>query len=211
MVLPFVPGLRRVQEMLMTESAAIYRHGVLVSPAVPCRIHVSRLFAESADPSDANMRSMSEWGFTMPWNTNVEIGDQLLSGVIDCVAGEVLQHDTWKTAVRVWATRPKLATPQTTLTFYRPNNVDNNLALVGTFTVQVVFDRNKPVEPPIRYVPGGRAFWKGGWFVGEMELAVLLPEDRFVLDGMAGVVVEILPIQPQHMEVRFLIDEGGVR
>lgn len=211
MVLPFVPRLRQVQNSLMTDAVTVYRHGALVDADVPCRVTVSRLFAESADPSDGNMRSMSEWGFTMPWNADVEIGDQLVSGRIDAIAGEVLHDDTWKLATRVWAARPKIATPQVAVTFYRPNNVDNNMALVGTFQVQIIFDRNKPAESPLRYVPAGRALWKGGWFVGEMELAVVLPEDRFVLDGMAGVIVEILPVQPQHLELRFLIDEGGVR
>jgi len=210
-VLPYLPMLRTVQNRLMTEQVDIFRHGTLVSAHVPCRITVSRLFAEPGDPSDANMRSSSEWGFTVPWNTNVAIGDQLITGLIDCIAGEVLKDDTWKTAVRIWATRPKLATPQISITFYRPNNEDASTLALGPFTVNVVFNRNQPTESPIRYVPAGRSQWKGGWFVGDMGLAVVQPEDRFVLDGMAGVVVEILPVQPQHIEVRFLMDEGGAR
>jgi len=211
MVLAYVPRLRQIQNSLMTDTVTTFRHGVLVASDVPCRVTVSRLFAESADPSDANMRSMSEWGFTMPWDADVAIGDQLICGQIDAVAGEVLHEDTWKTAIRVWAARPKLATPQVTVTFYRPNNIDNDMQTVGTFNVQIVFDRNKPAESPLRYVPGGRSMWKSGWFVGEMDLAVVRVEDRFVFEGMAGVIYEILPIQPQHLELRFMLDEGGAR
>jgi hypothetical protein len=212
MVTQFVPRLRQLQQKLMTERVDVYRGVTEVGHQLPCRIHTSRLFAEPGDPSDANMRSMTEWGFTLPWDVNVRIGDQLMVGTrIDAIAGEVLFDDTWITAVRVWATRPKIATARTPITFWRGNYDDDAMTQIGPFIVQVVYDRNKAIEPPIRYVPAGRAQYKTGWFVGGMELAVLLPEDRFLFEGYAGIVIEVLPGQPQHIEVRFLLDEGGAR
>lgn len=212
MVLQFVPRLRQVQRMLMTDTVDIFRGVTEVGHEIPCRVHTSRLFAEPADPSDANMRSMSEWGFTCPWDTDVQIGDQLIVGTrIDSIAGEVLLDDTWKTAVRIWATRPKVATARTVVTFWRGNYDDDSMTQIGPFTVQIVYDRNKAIEPPIRYVPAGRAQYKTGWFVGGMELHAVQPEDRFMFEGFAGIVTEVLPGQPQHVEVRFVMDEGGAR
>lgn len=210
MVLPLVPRLRAVQTMLMTETVAIYRAGTLVASAIPCRKHNNRLLAEPADPSDANMRSVMEWGFTMPWGTDCQVGDQLISGEIDIIVGESLRTDTWGTAVRAWGTRPREVTEFFMLTFYRGNSSDETLSALGPFKIRLVYDRNRPAEAPVRYTPGAHSQYKGGWFIGDLSFAVQ-PGDRFMLDGYGGFINEVLPRQPQHIEARFTFDEGGPR
>jgi hypothetical protein len=210
MVLPYLPLLRATQNRLMTQTVDIYRRDVQIGFAVPCRIHNNRLLAEPADPSDANMRSVMEWGFTMPTGTDCHVGDRLVCGAIDVIAGESLFTDTWATAVRVWATRPREVTEQMSILFKRPNADDATMLDVGPFTVRVVYNRNEPIEAPLRYSPAGRSVYKGGWFIGDQSFSVI-PGDLFLLEGLNGVITEVLPKQPQHIEARFLIDEGGAR
>jgi hypothetical protein len=210
MVVQFLPRLRAVQEMLMTQTVDIYRRDVQIGFAVPCRIHNNRLLAEPADPSDANMRSVMEWGFTMPVTTDCIVGDRLVCGQIDVIAGESLWTDTWATALRVWATRPREVTEQMSILFKRPNEDDATMLDIGPFTVRVVYNRNEPTEAPVRYSPAGRAVYKGGWLIGDQSFAVI-SGDLFLLEGLNGVITEVLPKQPQHIEARFLIDEGGAR
>jgi hypothetical protein len=210
MVLPFLPLLRATQNRLMTQTVDIYRRGVQIGFNVPCRIHNNRLLAEPADPSDANMRSVMEWGFTMPIGTDCHVGDRLICGSIDVIAGEALSTDTWATAVRVWATRPREVTAYMEMTFYRGNSVDASMIALGPYTVRLVYDRNQPAETPVRYTPAAHSQNKGGWFIGDLSFGVQ-PGDRFMLDGYGGVITEVLPKQPQHIEAKFIFDEGGPR
>lgn len=211
MVVQFLPRLRAVQNRLMTDVVSIYRGGTLIAADVPCRIHNNRLLAEPADPSDANMRSVMEWGFTMPWGTDCRVGDRLVArDEIDVIAGESLWTDTWGTAVRVWATKPREVTGYMDMTFYRANSLNESVQTIGPFRVRLVYDRNQPVESPVRYTPGGHSLYKGGWFIGDMTFAVVTG-DRFIYEGWGGVVTEVLPMQPQHIEAKFIFDEGGPR
>jgi hypothetical protein len=210
MVLPYLPKLRALHNLLMTDVVTIYRGGTLIASNVPCRKHNNRLLAEPADPSDANMRSVMEWGFTMPWGTDCQVGDHLVSGEIDVIVGESLRTDTWGVAVRVWGTRPREVTERFSLTFYRGSYDSDVQTTVGPYTVRVVYDRNKPEEAPIRYTPAGHSIYKSGWLIGDLSFNVR-PGDRFMLDGYAGVITEVLPKQPQHREARFALDEGGDR
>lgn len=209
-----LPHLRTLQESLMTESCRIVREGVVIDTGIPCRKTSSRLFAEPGDPQDANMRSMAEWGWTMPIDVDVQVGDavELTDGSLSTIAGEVLQDDTWVIATRVWATRPKTASPTTTVSLYRFNDGVDDYVLVGTFDVQIVYDRISPEETPIRYAQAARTFSKGGWIIGALGFAPQVG-DTFNLgpQDYAAVITEVLPFQPQRVEARFTVDTGGPR
>lgn len=212
MVLSYVPALRRIQESLMTDRVRIVRRGVIVANNVPARITSSRLFAEPADPHDANLRSTSEWGFTLPVGTSVQVSDTIekTDGSLSAIIGEVIDKDTWETAVRVWATRPKSATPTTDVTLWRYQSGLDDWSQVGTFAVQVVFDRVAPVATPLRYAPAGRSSYQGGTLIGSILSFTPEIDDRFTLGGHGCVITQVLPHQPQHVEAKFIMDEGGV-
>lgn len=211
MVLAYIPQLRAVQEALMTDRVQIVRRGVIVANNVPARITSSRLFAEPADPHDANLRSTSEWGFTLPFGTSVRVSDTIekTDGSLSAIVGEVVDGDTWELAVRVWATKPKSATPTTDVTLYRYQSGIDDWSSIGTFAVQIVFDRVAPTATPIRYAPAGRSSYQGGTLIGTLTFTPQI-DDRFTLDGFACVITQVLPQQPQHREAKFIMDEGGV-
>lgn len=210
----YLPIMETMHEALMTDRVSIYRNGVLVAANVQCRATSNRLFAEPADPTDANMRSMSEWGFTMPSDTDLCVGDHVISDPpfahIDCIIGEVVQGDTWQIALRAWGNRPKLATPNISVVLYRYDIDLDDWVAQAAQSVQVVYDRNQPKETPIRYTPAAASSYQGGWLVGDMDFDVEV-EDRFQIDNYGGIIVEILPTQPQHKEARFVIDVSGAR
>lgn len=211
MVLQYVPALRALQESLMTDRVRIIRIGAIVANNVPARITSSRLFAEPADPHDANLRSLSEWGLTMPKGTDARVSDTIekTDGSLTLIIGEVVTGDTWETAVRVWATKPKSATPLTEVTLYRYQSGLDDWAMFATYMVQVVFDRVAPESTPIRYAAAGRSSYQGGTLIGPMSFAPLI-DDRFTLGGKGCVITQVLPQQPQHIEAKFIMDEGGV-
>jgi hypothetical protein len=182
MVVALLPVLRASQRRLMTETVDVYRAGILVHANVPARITSSRLFTEPADPHDAN----------------------------SAIVGEVLQDDTWKTATRVWATRPKTATPPVSITFYRYSSGSDDWVSVGAHTVQVVFDRVAALETPLRYSPAGRSSYQGGTLIGDLTFAPVV-DDRFALNSYACIIDAVLPNQPQHVEAHFLMDMSGAR
>ena len=207
-----VADLRAFQEELMTNTLDVYRDGSLHLSGVPCRVTSNRLFAEPADPYDANMRSMAEWGFTCPAGTDVQVADRVLcvsQGLtLDLAVGEVVAGDTWETAVRFWCNKPKTATPSVTVTLLRYNPTTDDWDALPPQKVQLVYDRNAPEATPFRYSPAVRTSWKAGWFIGDLDFDVLV-EDRFALDGYAGVVTQVLPEQPQRIEAMFQLDFGG--
>ena len=206
----FTPYLRVIQEDLMTERCRIIRDSVLVVDDVPCRVTSSRLFAEPPDPSDANMRSMQEWGWTLPLGFDVEVGDTLekMDGSLSTIAGEVMKDDTWATAIRVWATRPKSSVPHTTVTIWRFDDTAEVWAEQDTYDVQVVWDRNRPEETPVRYAPAARTMYKGGWIIGALAMDVRVG-DRFALGDNAAFIVDVAMFQPQRTEAKFRIDISG--
>jgi hypothetical protein len=212
MVVALLPVLRASQRRLMTETVDVYRAGILVHANVPARITSSRLFTEPADPHDANLRSTSEWGFTLPWSVEVLVADTIVfhAGANSAIVGEVLQDDTWKTATRVWATRPKTATPPVSITFYRYSSGSDDWVSVGAHTVQVVFDRVAALETPLRYSPAGRSSYQGGTLIGDLTFAPVV-DDRFALNSYACIIDAVLPNQPQHVEAHFLMDMSGAR
>jgi hypothetical protein len=205
-----IPALKAIQERQMTETLDIIRHGTTVATAVPCRLHSGRLFSEPGDPQDANMRATSEFGITVPLGTDVEIGDTIVArgGALRLIAGEVMKHDTWATAIRIWATRPKNTTPMTSVTLWRYNAAIDDWEIAGTWDVQVVYDRNQPQEPPVRFSPAASARLKGGWLIGDLTFAPKVG-DRFTLEGYACVIREVYPLQPQHIEAKFSMDISG--
>lgn len=192
----------------MTDSLSIYRDGSLIASDVRCRSHANRLFAEPADPYDANVRSMAEWGFTVPKGTDVRVGDRIVcttqSQTLDLIVGEVVRADTWEVAVRIWANKPKTATERRWIVLVR-----GGVELPPQY-VQVVFDRNELKYPPLRYSPAAEVRYKGGWLIGDLDFDVQT-EDTFTLDGYAGVISHVLPAQPQRKEAFFMIDMSGVR
>lgn len=210
----FVPDLREFQESLMTNTLDTYRAGSIHLTDVPCRVTSNRLFAEPADPYDANVRSMAEWGFTVPHGTDVVVGDRIVcvsQGLtLDLNAGEVVAGDTWETAVRIWCNKPKTATPHVSIVLWRYNTGTDDFVALSAQDVQVVYDRNAPVETPLRYSPATRSSYKGGWLVGDPTFDVAA-EDRFVLDGYHGIISQVLPEQPQRIEAAFILDVGGPR
>lgn len=208
---PMLAPLRAIQRALMTEECAIKRDGSLIA-TVACRKHKDRLFSEPGDPQDANLRSTQEWGFTFPEGTDVEVSDTVEGpdGSPSIIVGEVLRGDTWEIAVRVWGTEPKTATPHTTVTLWRYDSDDDDWAEAWTGDVQVVYDRNKPIESPVRFVPAGRSVYKGGAIVGPLDMDVRVG-DRFTLDGFAANITYVLPEQPQRVEAHFDLDVSGPR
>ncbi|MDQ3168366.1 MAG: hypothetical protein M3P94_06935 [Chloroflexota bacterium] len=199
----------------MTETCTVYRNGILHLAFVRCRVFSDRLLADQPDPQDANMRSIASWGFTMPSNTDVRLGDRLvinrLSGtIIDVIVGEVVQGDTWEVAMRAWGNRPKIATPQLTLVLWRWNEAAQDFLSLPAQAINIVYDRNEAVEPTIRYSPAGQSSLKGGFLIGGLTFDVKTG-DRFDTGGSGGVVTEVLPHQPQRIEARFVIDTSGLR
>lgn len=223
MVVSYLPMLRAAQEVLMTDVVQVVRDGVVIHADVPARITASRLFAEPGDPHDANLRSTQEFGFTIPaLYSDVIVGDTIekLDGggnvMLSVIAGEVMSHDTWMTAVRIWATRPKTATPLVDVQLWRYDNATQDYVKLLTGlgdpfvqTVQVVFDRIQPNETPLRYSPGGRTSYQGGTLIGDLSFDVRL-DDRFTLNTYGCIVDEVLPMQPQHIEAHFVMDLSGV-
>lgn len=204
--------LSSIQNRLMTDTCRVLRNGSVVTNAIACRVHKDRLFTEPADPQDANFRSTQEWGFTMPTGTDVRIGDevQLQAHSISAIIGEVLYHDTWQTALRVWGTEPKLATPTIPVVLWRYNPTLDDWEGMTAQNVQIIYDRNQPEESPVRYVPAGRAVYKHGALIGGLDFDVKIG-DRFTIDGFSASITMLLPEQPQHIEARFRMDLSGDR
>lgn len=207
-----VTDLRAFHNELMTNTLDTYRGGSLYLSDVPCRVTSNRLFAEPADPYDANIRSMAEWGFTCPAGTDIQVGDRILCTTqglaLDLIAGEVVAGDTWELAVRVWCNKPKTATPGYEIVLLRFDMNTEEYVALDPQHVQVVYDRNQPEETPIRYSPAVRSSYKSGWLIGDLTFDVQV-DDRFVLDGYAGVITQVLPGQPQRIEAQFRLDFGG--
>lgn len=213
-ITPYLPTLRGIQSRLMTDAMDVARNGTMVYTEVPCRATSNRLFAEPADPHDANMRSMAEWGVTYPTSYDVQVGDHLTIATdlmtIAVIVGEVVQGDTWQTAGRAWGNRPKLATPQIAVVLYRYDVDADTWTALPSQDVNLVYNRNQPISTPSRFSPGGASSYQGGWIVGDLDLDVQV-EDRFTIDGLGAIITEILPHQPQHCEARFVMDVTGVR
>lgn len=217
MVLPYLPSLRAVQTNLMTDRVQVVRDGDVVYEDVPARVVSSRLFSEPGDPHDANLRSTQEYGFTIPYTyTGVRVADVIEqldvddNVILSVIAGEVLAGDTWSTAIRIWGTRPKLATPTTSVTLWRFDTGTDDYIEYETFDVQVVFDRVQPEETPLRYAPAGRSSYQGGVLVGDLTFTPAV-DDRFALGAYGCIIDAVMPIQPQHIEAHFKMDMSGVR
>jgi hypothetical protein len=160
------------------------------------------------------VRSMREWGWTIPWSYKelVRVGDYIekMDGSLSTIAGEVLKDDTWATAVRIWATRPKSAVGDTSIILIRYQEGIDDYQPVGTYLVKVHYDRNQPVEVPTRFATQGQTLYKGGSVIGDLDFDVQ-QGDRFALDGYQCTVEYVLPQQPQWIEARFVIDISGAR
>jgi len=212
MVLPVIPRGIALQESLMTDKAIIARNGIVIVSKVKCRVTASRLLTDTPDPSDANTRIMAEWGWTLPLGTDVEVGDTIAKydGSLSTIAGEVLKDDTWATAIRVWATRPKDAVALSHIDLYRFDNATETWEFVSAHDVHIHFDRNMPVETPPRYAPAGISLTKGGVVAGPLDFQ---PQtgDRFVHDGFPCVITSVMPGQPQRTEAAFSMDISGPR
>lgn len=212
-ITPYLPMLRQTQRRLMTDTMDVVRNGATIYQLVPCRATSNRLFAEPGDPQDANMRSMSEWGITYPIEYDLAVGDTVTvttpTMTMSIILGEVVEGDTWITAGRAWGNRPKVATPRTTVILYR-FNIDTEIwTELPPQQVNVVYDRNEPDTTPARFAPGGRSSYKGGWLIGDLTLNVRM-DDRFTMEGIGAVITDVLPLQPQHREARFVMDMTGV-
>lgn len=214
LITPYLPTLRDAQRRLMTDRMDVVRNGVAVYEAVPCRATSNRLFAEPADPKDANMRSMAEWGITYPVSYDLAVGDHLTIVTslmtIEVIVGEVVEGDTWQVAGRAWGNRPKVATPQIAVTIFRFDYDSEIWQELPEQLVNLVYDRNQPRSTPVRFAPGGHASYQGGWLIGGPDFDVQI-EDRFTIDDIGAVIVEVLPQQPQRCEARFVMDITGVR
>jgi hypothetical protein len=181
----------------------------------PCRLHDGRLFAEPADPLDANIRSMHEFGFTFPVGTDVRTSDTIenADGTVSIIAGEDQSRDTWATAVRIWGNKPKTATPWVPIVLWRWNAIAEDYVALPEQVVQIVYSRNEPIETPLRYSPAARSVSRDLYLLGPVGGPFdVQMGDTFTLDGgEAGVVLEVLSHQPQRIEARCQMDEGGVR
>jgi hypothetical protein len=213
MVVAYLPLLRAQQAKLMTETVRIVRGGVVLHNNVPARITQQRMFTEPGDPNDANLRSTQEYGVTIPYTyTGVRVSDivERIDGSLSIIVGEALTTDTWITAVRLWGTSPKTATPHVSVTLWRYQpNIDDYVAF-GPYDVQVVLGRNQPAEVPARFSPAAQSASQGGTLIGGMGFAPEV-DDRFTLEGRSCVIDYVLPIQPQRVEARFVMDVTGTR
>lgn len=208
----FTPMLKSIQEATMTDRCKITREGVVVLSDIKCRVTNSRLFTEPGDPQDANMRSTREWGWTLPIGTDVRVADEIskMDGSLACIIGEVISGDTWQVATRAWGTIPKTATPHVTITLVRlDEGGTDDWVEIGSYDVQVVWDRFAPKDTPLRYAPAAHAEYKGGWVIGNMDFPARIA-DRFMLDGRAGVITHVAALQPQRIEAKFELDISGV-
>jgi len=210
----YLPALEMTHRQLMTDTMDVIRYGVTVATGIPCRATSNRLFAEPADPQDANMRSMSEWGVTYPIGVDVNVGDRLVITTpvltMDIIVGEVVEGDTWQIASRARGNRPKEATPQISVVLLRYDMLTDIWSEQPAQLVNVVYDRNQPKSTPVRFVPSGQTSYQGGWLIGDQDFDVRV-DDRFTIDDLAGIIVEVLPLQPQRTEARFVLDVSGVR
>jgi hypothetical protein len=224
MVVRHLPRLRAAQERLMTETCSVLRDGLVAVSDIPCRTHHARLFTATPDPQDANTRDLTEIGLTIPerYHDQVFVGDTFRlhdHNDLEVIAGEVLKHDTWRTAIRIWASEPKDAVDLTEIRLYRLFPPTEEWQHVGTYTVHVHFSRNMPEEIPIRYSQQGATLNKDGTIASQNGVVMdVRAGDRFTLPNPADinkpypcVIQYVLPTQPQRTEAAFTMDVGGPR
>lgn len=214
MVVPYLPLLRAQQLKLMTETIRVVRNGDVIYNNVPARITQEREYTEPGDPKDANMRARAEYGITIPYTyTGVAVGDTVerTDGSLSVIVGEALVADTWIVAVRLWGTRPKQAAPVVeSLELWRYDEDIDDYVAVGPFDVQVVFDRTRPSSTEPRFSPAAQSADQGGYLIGNLSFTPQV-DDRFTLAGGAYVIDQVLPLQPQRIEARFIADTTGAR
>lgn len=236
MVFPPMPMkmLKTIQESMMGDTVAIYRgefgDEYLVSEGIPCRIDANRLFAEPADPYDANVRSLSEWTLITPSGTDIKISDivrvdrPMGSPIISIVAivGELVEGHTHQLAQKFFCTRPKSAVPNITLILEREiitydDSTDEETSEwipLDPQEFQLVFKRVDPEDTPLRYMEGGRSSYQGATLVGPLGTDIRNGDRFSYIDpntdkSYSGTVLSVLPIQPQRIEARVLIDVFG--
>lgn len=219
---PNVTALRQIQEGLMRDTALVDAVGVPViwprtgTAAVPCRVGEERTFAEPSDPHDANVRAQAEWAVTLPWDFPVEVSHHIVvtlrtGDVLDLTVGEVNRPQSWLLASRAYATRQKSAVAPTLITFLRDVDNDGVFVEVSTYPTRVVFERNEPLETPVRFSHTLGTSYRRIRLVIEQPNADVQSDDTFVYAGMFGIVTAVIPGQPQQTEVIALLDFGGLR
>lgn len=207
----------------MTDSCLVLRGGSYVTwprmstTIVPCRIGDERTFAEPSDPQDANTRAQSEWAITMPWDFPLEVGDACnitlieTGALVNTIVGETNAPQTWITAMRGYGTKPKSSVAVSLITFKRDADNDGEYELtLGSYDVQVVFERTDPQEIPLRYAEAGRSSYVPVRITILEPDANVMTDDIFLLDGHYGVVRSVVPGQPQQTELRAFVDFGGI-
>lgn len=229
-VLPDLSPLRDVQRSLMTETCVIADLGgtvvIWTDPLtgqttinIPCRKHQQIADADTADPEDADTRSLANWRFTVPPDVRVETGFRVtftgnLGETLTGSVGEELDHDTTKIATRFAVTLPKFAVPQLLLTLYRDADDDGTWLALPAQPVRLVFDRLQPEEAEARFSPAAYSAQKGGRLIGngvdDPEPFDVRVGDRFRYDEGPGVVLAVLEGNPDKIEARFALDIGGV-
>jgi hypothetical protein len=211
---PDVTLLRQVQTDLLTESGTLLR-GATNLGTILLRVGAERTFTSPADPQDANLRSIVEWGYTFKWNSDVRVGDTLLFGVPvhRTVIGEVMDDSTWQLAVRAYGARPKYATPTVSIILWRWNATSQDFSSQqAPQSVKVVYDNVQPDQAPLRYTPAGRSLIQTGRLIAEDPQNApfnVQVGDRFDLFGYPAVVTSVLGGQPLTTEARFEANVGS--
>lgn len=226
-----IHGMRSMQRSIMEDTVSVFRgefgDEVMVSGGIPCRIDANRLFAEPADPYDANVRSLSEWTLTVPNGNDVRMADIIRvdrplngekSDLISIVAivGELVEGQTHQIVEKFFCTRPKSATPTITLVLWRRDFETDDFTDLPPQTFQLVFKRVDPMDVPLRYLQGGHSSYQGATLIGTLE-SDIKAGDRFSYvdpntgDEFSGNVLNVLPVQPQRIEARVVMDLVGAR
>ena len=213
MVVQYLPLLRTKHEELMTDLVRIVRNGSVIYDNVPARLVQEREQTEPGDPHDASDRAMHEYGATIPYTyTNVREGDlcEKTDSSLSFIVGEAITTGTWLLAVRLWGSRPKVATPTVTISVWRYNSGIDDFANIGNFDVQLIFARVKALETPVRFSPDVQAAMQEGVVVGTTSFTPEI-DDRFTYGGYSFVIDQILPSQTQRVEAHFVMDSVGAR
>lgn len=221
---PNVGALRTVQEGLMEDTCVITRLGTPLvwsrtgDVVIPCRVGEERTLAVPGDPEDANVRSLSEWTMTMPWDVRPEMADVATATIsrtgetVEGVVGENNNPQTWLICARVYITKQKTAVQSVMLTFKRDDNFDGVFeTTLGPYAVKVLFDRVEPFETPLRYAPSARASYKPARLIFENQPNVPVEvDDIFTYNGFFGTISAVVPGQVQRTEAHAWIDFSGV-
>lgn len=210
--------LRKFQESLMTDSCVVSRNGSNVawprnnSTTIPCRVGYVHTFPAAADPQDARAKDLSVMAVTMPHDFPVIVSDVLTWSGDTLIVGETNRPQTWLIASRAYVTKQKTAVSTVPITFYRRDFDTGNNAVVATYNVKIIFNKEEAVEVPSRYsLVAGASFKSITIIFPDGINPIVTKDDTFEYEGRFGFIQSIVPNQPLRVEAYAWVDFGSSR